>query len=123
MKKWLVTLARSSAAGLWIGWLLVHLSFIIPVKRLRETDTLLAFHHPQPGYPVHILIVPKRPYPDLLALKTADIPFLSDLFQTVQSLVREFNLHQHGYRLITNGGTYQKVPHLHFHLISGEAKT
>jgi histidine triad (HIT) family protein len=120
MKKWLVKLARSTIVGLWIGWLFTHFSFVIPVKRLRETNSLLAFHHPQPSYPIHILIVPKRPYSDLLALETADTLFLIDLFQVVQSLVREFHLEQSGYRLITNGGTYQDVPHLHFHLVSGE---
>jgi histidine triad (HIT) family protein len=120
MKKWLVKLTRSAIAGLWIGWLFTHFSFVIPVKRLRETNSLLAFHHPQPSYPIHILIVPKRPYSDLLALETADTIFLIDLFQVVQSLVREFHLEQSGYRLITNGGTYQDVPHLHFHLVSGE---
>jgi histidine triad (HIT) family protein len=120
MKKWLVKLARSTIVGLWIGWLFTHFSFVIPVKRLRETNSLLAFHHPQPSYPIHILIVPKRPYSDLLALETADTIFLIDLFQVVQSLVREFHLEQSGYRLITNGGTYQDVPHLHFHLVSGE---
>jgi histidine triad (HIT) family protein len=120
MKKWLVKLARSTIVGLWIGWLFTHFSFVIPVKRLRETNSLLAFHHPQPSYPIHILIVPKRPYSDLLALETADTLFLIDLFQVVQSLVREFHLEQSSYRLITNGGTYQDVPHLHFHLVSGE---
>jgi histidine triad (HIT) family protein len=120
MKKWLVKLARSTIVGLWIGWLFTHFSFVIPVKRLRETNSLLAFHHPQPSYPIHILIVPKRPYSDLLALETADTLFLIDLFQVVQSLVCEFHLEQSGYRLITNGGTYQDVPHLHFHLVSGE---
>jgi histidine triad (HIT) family protein len=120
MKKWLVKLARSTIVGLWIGWLFTHFSFVIPVKRLRETNSLLAFHHPQPSYPIHIFIVPKRPYSDLLALETADTIFLIDLFQVVQSLVREFHLEQSGYRLITNGGTYQDVPHLHFHLVSGE---
>jgi histidine triad (HIT) family protein len=120
MKKWLVKLARSTIVGLWIGWLFTHFSFVIPVKRLRETNSLLAFHHPQPSYPIHILILPKRPYSDLLALETADTIFLIDLFQVVQSLVREFRLEQSGYRLITNGGTYQDVPHLHFHLVSGE---
>ncbi|MEZ4510613.1 MAG: hypothetical protein R3C62_01950 [Chloroflexota bacterium] len=37
------------------------MSFLIPVQRLRETATLLAFHHPKPSYPLHILLVPKRP--------------------------------------------------------------
>jgi diadenosine tetraphosphate (Ap4A) HIT family hydrolase len=53
-----------------------------------------------------------------MALQTADADFLLDLVQTVQSLVKELNLESRGYRLITNGGAYQDVPHLHFHLVS-----
>lgn len=94
------------------------MSFVIPVKRLRETKTLLAFHHPQPSYPLHILLVPKRPFSTLLDLPLEATDFMADFFATVQSLVREFDLEQSGYRLITNGGVYQDVPHLHFHLVS-----
>ena len=117
VKKYLFGLLRLRIWKGIIGWIFAYMSFVIPVQRLRETETLLAFHHPQPNYPVHILIVPKRPYPHLLALEAVDISLLTDLFQTVQSLVREFQLDRGGYRLITNGGIYQDIPHLHFHLI------
>jgi histidine triad (HIT) family protein len=99
------------------------MSFAIPVKRLRETETLLAFHHPQPSYPLHILLTPKRPFSTLLDVPPDAADFLHDLIKTVQSLVREFNLEQSGYRLITNGGVYQDAPHLHFHLVAGEIDT
>jgi diadenosine tetraphosphate (Ap4A) HIT family hydrolase len=46
---------------------------------------------------------------------------LADIFQTVASIVAEFDLEQQGYRLVTNGGAYQDVQQLHFHLISGGA--
>jgi histidine triad (HIT) family protein len=95
------------------------MTFLLPIDRLRETGTLLAFHHPRPSYPVHILLVPKRAVATLADLTPADAGFLTDLFQTVASLVHEFGLEEDGYRLITNGGAYQDVPQLHFHLISG----
>ncbi len=56
----------------------------------------------------------------LLDLPAGDTAFLRDLIETVQSLVREFGLERGGYRLIANGGAYQEVPHLHFHLVSDE---
>ena len=43
-----------------IGWIFAHMSFAIPVKRLRETSNLIAFQHPSPSYKVHLLITPKR---------------------------------------------------------------
>jgi histidine triad (HIT) family protein len=103
-----------------IGWVFAHMSFAIPVRRLRETDTLMAFHHPKPAYPFHVLLVPKKAVASLEKLDPADTVFLTDLFSTVQNLVNEFHLAEGAYRLIVNGGEFQDFPHLHFHLISGK---
>jgi len=92
------------------------MSFAIPVKRLRETSNLIAFHHPSPSYKVHILLVPKRQVQTLADLDPGDNAFLTDLYSTVQNLVKDLDLK--AYRLIVNGGEYQDFPHLHFHLIS-----
>ena len=99
-----------------IGWIFEHMSFAIPVKRLRETDTLLAFYHPRPSYDFHVLIVPKKSVASLQEFDSNDSAFLTELYSTVQSLIDEFHLS--AYRLIVNGGEYQDFPQLHFHLIS-----
>jgi histidine triad (HIT) family protein len=99
-----------------IGWMFEHMSFAIPVKRLRETETLLAFYHPKPAYQFHVLLVPKKSVISLQEFNSKDSAFLIDLYSTVQSLVDEFQLA--AYRLIVNGGEYQDFPQLHFHLIS-----
>lgn len=90
--------------------------FAIPAKRLRETEALLAFHHPKPAYPFHVVLVPKQTVPSLMEFDPTQSEFLFDLFAAVQSLVTEFRLP--AYRLIVNGGEYQDFPYLHFHLIS-----
>jgi len=100
------------------GFIFTRMSFLVPAERLRETDTLLAFHHPRPAYPFHVVLVPKQAIPNLIALDSSNAKFLSELFEVVGSLVIEFQLS--AYRLIVNGGEYQDFPHLHFHLISGE---
>jgi histidine triad (HIT) family protein len=94
------------------------MDFLIPVQRLRDTPNLLAFHHPQPSYPLHILIVPKRVLAGLQDISRADQDLLFEIFQIVQSLVAEFDLDPVGYRLVINGGKNQEFPLLHFHLIS-----
>lgn len=99
-----------------IGWIFAHMSFAIPVQRLRETETLMAFYHPEPAYEFHVLLVPKKAIPSLKELDSKDSDFLADLYSTVQSLVDEFHLS--AYRLIVNGGEYQDFPQLHFHLVS-----
>jgi histidine triad (HIT) family protein len=101
-----------------IGWIFAHMSFAIPVERLRETETLIAFYHPKPSYSFHVLLVPKKAVPSLNELDPTDTTFLTDLYSTVQNIVNEFQLAEGGYRLILNGGEYQDFPQLHFHLIS-----
>lgn len=118
IQQFLFKVARSPVATFFIGWMFAHMSFVIPVNRLRETECLLAFYHPQPSYPLHILIVPKKAIPSLMHITTADAGFTADLIQTVQSLVTESQLEARGYRLMVNGGEYQDVPQLHYHLIS-----
>jgi len=70
-----------------IGWIFAHMSFAIPVKRLRETETLLAFYHPKPAYQFHVLLVPKKSVTSLKEFDSRDSVFLTDLYSTVQSLV------------------------------------
>lgn len=104
-----------------IGWTFEHMSFAIPVKRLRETETLIAFHHPQPAYPFHVLLVPKKAVVSLKDFDPTNTAFLTDLYSTVQIIVEEFRLP--AYRLIVNGGEYQDFPQMHFHLISPSPQT
>jgi histidine triad (HIT) family protein len=107
---------RLPVVARWIGWMFAHMSFAIPVKRLRETESLMAFRHPKPAYAFHVLIVPKKAVASLAELNPTDTAFLTDLYSTVQFLVQEFKLP--AYRLIVNGGEFQDFPQLHFHLIS-----
>lgn len=102
-----------------IGWMFAHMSFAIPVKRLRETETLMAFYHPKPAYAFHVLLVPKKAVPSLKDFDSADTAFLTDLYSTVQNIVKQYQLP--AYRLIVNGGEVQDFPQLHFHLISDVA--
>jgi histidine triad (HIT) family protein len=105
--------------GRWLtGWIFAHMSQFLPLDRLAETGTLVAFRHPQPAYPFHVLIVPKKQVDSLEMLDPADSVFLVDLYATVQVLIKQFNLGVNGYRLIVNGGKFQDFPHLHFHLIA-----
>ena len=113
--KLLFRLAKTPVGRFLTGWIIAHMSFAIPVRRLRETAALLVFNHPQPEHPFHVIILPKKDIRSFAALDPAD-PFLADLVTAVQSLVTEFHLS--AYRLVVNGGAYQEFPHLHFHLIS-----
>ncbi len=114
----LFTLARTPLGGRiarrWFG----SLSRWLPVQRVYATDRLLAFYHPRPSYPVHILIVPKADIASLEALRGHEAALYADLVRAVQTIVGQLGLAERGYRLIINGGAYQDVPLLHAHLIS-----
>ncbi len=111
-------IARLPISRFWIGTMFSQFSDKLPLNYIRESDTLVAFHHPRPSYKTHILLVPKKGISSIEQLDKEDHAFLLELFQCVQSLVTEFNLSKTGYRLVANGGKYQEIPQLHFHLIS-----
>jgi histidine triad (HIT) family protein len=104
------------------AWIFSKMSFGIPNQRIVETETLLAFFHPDPAYEFHVVFVPKRPIANLLELDASDNKFLQDLFERTKDVVSRYQLEKSGYRLILNGGPYQDFPYLHFHLISGPSK-
>jgi histidine triad (HIT) family protein len=116
----LLGLARSRWSRFFLGWVMGRMSFALPVERLRETGTLVAFHHPRPSHALHILLVPKEPFGSLMELPPEATEFMRDIVETVQLLVQQFHLEERGYRLVANGGRYQEVPYLHFHLIADQ---
>jgi len=112
----LFRIARSPFGHTIVQWGFRFMTALIPVNTIVETDLVIAFHHPQPAHAVHILIVPKRKVQSLLELR--DNNLLSEIFVIARQLVEDMQLSKSGYRLLVNGGKYQEVRQLHFHLIS-----
>jgi len=88
-----------------------------PVKKVIETDRVLAFHHTRPFYPVHIVVIPKQHVGSLLTI--ADDRLLLELLEVVRTVadqvVKEFG----ACRVLTNLGDYQDSKHLHWHVAFG----
>ena len=88
-----------------------------------EDKKVIFFTDINPIAKIHILGIPK-----------SEVMHLSDFvnkcgneevfyfFQKVSEIVKRFNLHKTGYRLITNEGidANQEVPHFHVHILGGE---
>ena len=91
---------------------------ILPVSRLAENQYWLAFYHPQPDYPLHILILPKQSVETMEDASAQPPEFTQDFYQIVTTLIANFDLNTQGYRLINNRGPNQLVPQWHWHLIS-----
>ena len=120
MKRFLYAMAKTWLGGIILHWIFAYFSFAIPGEKLIENDTLIAFHHPSPSYPLHILIVPRSKFRSLMDLPSDEAAFEIGLFKAVKQLVKRFRLDENSYRLIANGGSAQEVDHLHFHLISDD---
>lgn len=101
-----------------VNFFFKYMDHLLPVERLYENTHWVAFRHPQPEYPFHVLILARG---GLVSLTEAplDSPHLyADLFEIVKMLIKEYQLEKNGYRLISIGGPYQAVPQWHWHLVS-----
>ncbi len=88
-----------------------------PVETVIETESVLAFHHTRPFWPVHIVVVPKQHVDSLLTVESDLLLQLMDVAKKVARMVLE----EHGAaRILTNLGDYQDSKHLHFHVTSGQ---
>jgi len=94
-----------------------------PVRVVRETQDVLAYHHTRPFWPVHIVVVPKRHVPSLVDLGAGGEDLLAKLIAVVREVAAEV-LAEHGAaRVLTNLGRYQDSKHLHFHVNSGDPRS
>ncbi len=94
----------------------------IPTKIVFESDKILAFPDISPSADIHILIVPKEHIPSMEDLDSSHGTLLVEIYSIVKKLVEENNLGNDLYRVVTNGGKAQHIPHLHFHLLGGQWK-
>lgn len=115
--KFLLALARLRLMRPWVKIFFNHMDRFLSAERLYENEHWVGFKHPQPDYPLHILILPKRSITSLTGVSLDSVLF-TQLFEAVQKLAADFELEKHGYRLITNGGPNQTIPQWHWHLIS-----
>ena len=93
----------------------------IPSKKVFENDDLFAFEDINPVAPVHVIVIPKRHIETLNDVSETDTALLGRLLLSAQSIAREKNLSDDGYRTVINcmSGAGQTVFHLHMHVIGG----
>jgi histidine triad (HIT) family protein len=94
----------------------------IPANIVYEDDLALAFRDIQPQAPTHILVIPKKPIPQLDAASSADQSLLGHLLLTAKKVASQVGL-TNGYRLVINNGRDggQTVDHLHIHILGDRA--
>jgi diadenosine tetraphosphate (Ap4A) HIT family hydrolase len=106
--------------GLVVRLAFGRLWWLLPVRKVGQTARVLAFEHPAPSWQPHLLLVPKRAIRSLLAAETADVGLVGEIVRLGLGLALRRGLAERptgsGFALMVNGGTYQDVPQLHFHL-------
>jgi histidine triad (HIT) family protein len=91
-----------------------------PVKKVLETDNVLAFHHTRPFYPVHVVVIPKRHISSLLTLEKEDESLLLEMIEIVRQVAAQVVIEHGACRVLTNLGKYQDSKHLHWHVAFGD---
>lgn len=87
------------------------------VRKVWETDEVLAFYHTKPSYETHVVVVPKEHVESLLVVNAE---LLAKILEVVRIVAKDLVGERGAARVITNIGDYQDSKHLHFHLVSGD---
>lgn len=92
----------------------------IPAQIVFEDDLCLAFHDVAPQAPTHVLVIPKKPLPNLAAAQADDQALLGHLLLVAKQIAEQLGLSS-GYRTVINCGKDggQSVDHLHIHVLGG----
>jgi len=93
----------------------------IPATVVHETDTTLAFRDIDPKATVHVLVIPKTHYADVVAL-AQDPAAAADVLAAAAAVAENDGLTAGGFRILFNTGAHagQEVFHVHAHVLGGE---
>lgn len=97
----------------------------IPANFVHQDELCVAFTDIAPQAPVHILVIPRKPLPNLDAAEKEDAALLGHLLRICSKVAAAADLAEDGYRVVTNIGEDggQAVEHLHFHVLGGRSLT
>jgi histidine triad (HIT) family protein len=95
----------------------------IPCDKVYEDEHTFAFRDINPGAPVHVLVVPKKPIARLTDAEPADAELLGRLLLTANKVAQMEGIAESGFRCVvnTNQDAGQTVWHLHVHVLGGRA--
>jgi histidine triad (HIT) family protein len=91
----------------------------IPSQKVYEDDKMIVIKDVAPAAPVHVLLLPKKHYDNIM---TADPELVKYMLGKVETLAAQLGVKKKGFRVVINTGKEggQSVNHLHIHLIGGK---
>lgn len=87
-----------------------------PAEIEFENENVIAFNSIEPVSKVHVLVVPKKHIANFLEISADNI--VLEMTKVAQRIIDDKKIAD-GYKLVFNGGKYQAVPHLHWHVLGG----
>jgi histidine triad (HIT) family protein len=91
----------------------------IPANVIYQDDEFVAFRDIHGQAPVHVLVIPRTHHPTFIDIDDPEL--LGRALKVVQTVARQENVHESGFRTVINhkddGG--QTVYHLHIHILGG----
>lgn len=120
LKEKIFEFSKSPTGDLIVGFVFEKFSKLLPVKRIKETDKVIAFWHPKPFWEKHIVIVPKKAIKSLIFLTPENSNYISEIYLIAKEIVQELAWDKTAYSILINGADRQEVGQIHFHLYSGK---
>lgn len=92
----------------------------IPSAKVYEDEDMIIIKDLNPQVPVHLLLIPKEHYANIVEMSDAQAQTLAKCLKKFSTLTDKLGL-QNGFRLVSNKGEdgCQSVGHLHIHILGG----
>ena len=92
----------------------------IPSAKVYEDEDMIIIKDLNPQAPVHLLLIPKEHYANIVEMSDAQAHTLAKCLKKLSTLTDKLGL-QNGFRLVSNKGEdgCQSVGHLHIHILGG----
>jgi len=84
-----------------------------------QNERIFAFHHTNPLWEHHIVLLPKKHIESLVTLEDADNDLLLELMTVARKIAADYLARFGACRVYTNLGSYQSAKHLHWHIGCG----
>ncbi len=101
----------------------IYCQLIIPGKLkvdiIFETNNVMAFHHTNPYWERHVVIIPKA-HIQSLSNYPNDSELNKDFFEAIRVVTKMFEEKYGGCRISSNVGNYQTSKHLHWYVHQGK---
>lgn len=93
----------------------------IPATKLYEDDDMVIIKDLNPQAPVHLLLIPKEHYANIIEMTDAQAQTLARCVKKLSTITDKLGL-ENGFRLVSNKGEdgCQSVGHLHVHILGGK---